>query len=100
MNRRVCAIVPISGRFRRVQRAGSDGERGASGEAQIRHRRRQSPVLPLQLEDPGDEAREDRTRLAVIAKGFWRSSVRVSVCYRVIHILIYHHLFIVSLAIN
>jgi hypothetical protein len=36
----------------------------------------------------------------VIAKGFWRSSVRVSVCYRVIHILIYHHLFIVSLAIN
>ena len=50
------------GRLRRVQRAGPDGEPVVPGEAQVRDRRRQPPVLPLQLEVPRHEPQEDRPR--------------------------------------
>ena len=51
-----------TGRLRRVQRTGPDGKHLVLGEAQIWDRRRQPPVLPLQLEVPRHGPQEDRAR--------------------------------------
>ena len=57
---------PAAGGLRRVQRAGPDGEQVFPGAAEIRHRRRQPAVLPLQLEVPqhGAETGQSEMNLA------------------------------------
>ena len=56
------------GRLRRVQRPGPDGQRRLPGEAQVRHRRRQPAVLPLQLAVSRYDAGQDRPGAAVRVK--------------------------------
>lgn len=51
--------------LRRLQRARSDGQRRVSGATEVRHRRREAAVLPVQLEVSQHAAQQHRAGVAV-----------------------------------